>query len=106
MRSEKTRQVFKPADFKGAGQYLLRTVASTDSVSYLSTVLWKVGYSSAAYYLVAMSDGMISKPYRSKGELCRQLNDDKHGYRFATDRELSMLVAYIGTRRCDDATTN
>ena len=100
MKSEITRKAFKPEDFEGSGQYLLR--ASTDtSVTYLSTVLWKVGYSPASsrVHLIAMTDGLVLGSYKSKVALCRYLNDSEQGYRFATDRELSLLIAYIGTRR-------
>jgi len=100
MNSKTTRQSFRLEDFEGSGQYLLR-VSGDDSTSYLASVLWKVGYNptSRMIHLIAMTDGLVHGSYESKEALCRYLNDDRRGYRFATDRELSMLVAYIGTRR-------
>lgn len=98
MNTTPDRQAFDSNDFKGSGQYILR-VSTDTSVQYMSTVLWKVCFSLLRYYLVSMTDGMISRSFESKDALCQHLNNDKHGYRFATERELSMLVAYIGTRR-------
>ena len=92
------RKAFKPEDFNGSGQYLLRCSTSRDW-NYLQTVLWKVGYKGGSYYLIAMTDGAIFKEHESKEALCRSLNDDERGYRQPTDHELSVLLTLIGSRR-------
>lgn len=92
------RQAFKPEDFYGSGQYLLRYSQNRDW-DYLKTVLWKVGYKSGSYFLISMTDGAIFKEHASKEELCRNLNDDERGYRQPSDYELSVLLTLIGSRR-------
>jgi len=92
------RQAFKPEDFNGSGQYLLRYSQSRDW-DYLKTVLWKVGYKRGSYFLISMTDGAIFKEHESKEALCRSLNDDRRGYRQPTDHELAVLLTLIGSRK-------
>lgn len=77
MKHEWKQTIFKPEDFEGAGQYIVREGTNKlnsphiQDTSYLSTVMMKVGYlskyregsSSSKYVLVDMSDGLITEGY-------------------------------------------
>ena len=94
------RQSFEPEDFKGSGQYLLRSGAEPlKNPEYSSTVLWKIGFlSDRTICFVSATDGFAHKYAATAEELCRKLNDDERGYRKPTDRELIYLLTYIGSR--------
>lgn len=75
--------IFKPEDFDGSGQYLIREPIDKERTSfisdsgYLSTIMLKVGYSHATrrnmaansnYCLIDMSDGLIREGYFTNTE--------------------------------------
>lgn len=78
MNYEWKQTIFKPEDFDGGGQYIVREPPSklktsyiADS-SYLSTIMMKIGYShgtrrkntkSNIYCLIDMSDGLVKEGY-------------------------------------------
>ena len=76
MNYEWKQKIFTPEDFEGAGHYIVREPgtklekATIDRTGYLSTIMYKVGYSQctrrdekALYCLIAMSDGLVREGY-------------------------------------------
>lgn len=78
MKYEWKQTIFKPEDFDGSGQYIIRepiNKLSTNYISdsgYLSTIMMKVGYSvsnkknyvgRSIYCLIDMSDGLVKEGY-------------------------------------------
>jgi hypothetical protein len=78
MKYEWKKTIFKPEDFDGAGQYIVRETINKENyphimdTEYLSTVMMKVGYNLGTrrsdrqnnmYCLVDMSDGLVREGY-------------------------------------------
>lgn len=94
MKYEWKQTIFKPEDFDGGGQYIVRETPNkintphiADS-GYLSTIMMKVGYShgtrrknakSSIYCLIDMSDGLVKEGYFSntKTESGESIDSDK-----------------------------
>lgn len=113
---------FKPDDFKGSGQYLVRDTNTIDT-SYLASVLFKVGYShghteegrnpnSNSTLLISMADGwtqnghfkgsdpkQVFVEWKSIKDLCDHLNDrNTQEMRFATHEEIVRVALYQKAR--------
>ena len=77
MKYEWKQTIFKPEDFDGAGQYIVRESANKINsphfydTGFLSTVMYKIGYmhksksihSNNLYILISMSDGLSLPGY-------------------------------------------
>lgn len=94
MAYEWKQYIFKPEDFDGAGQYIVReSVNKTNSpdiysTGYLSTVMKKIGYTLGTrrnnspaniYCLIDMSDGCVKEGYftGTKNEDGRDIDSEK-----------------------------
>lgn len=84
MKYEWKQTIFKPEDFDGAGQYIIRESINKENSphiinsGYLSTIMMKVGYTlgtkrintpnSNIYCLIDMSDGLVKEGYFTNTE--------------------------------------
>lgn len=105
MKTEQEKTIFFAEDFEGSGQYvILNREPFYKNTSYMTTLLYKVGYNNKSCLLIAMSDGMIEKEFNSadtlnenKRQLCDYLNSEN--YRPASHEELIRMALYQH-RRC------
>lgn len=93
MSKEWKQTIFKPEDFEGAGQYIVRELRDKETNDFisdtggLSTLMKKVGYSNSVrhagkksnYLLIDMSDGLVVEGYFTNTET-------ESGERIETDK--------------------
>jgi len=101
----KTKVIFSPEDFKGAGQLIIRDsfpVGCTD-YSFGITVAYKIGFiihpkkkGGIKYLIISLSDGMALE-YASLEDLCKKLNSDSYGYRPMTRHEIDKIIVSRGS---------
>ena len=92
----KTKITFEEADFKGSGQLII-----LDNFPDITTA-YKLGYgyqgknSCQVYYLIAMSDGMVTKQAETKEEMVDYLNQED--FRPMTKKEIIDIIGGQGNR--------
>lgn len=106
MSYEWKQTIFKPEDFYGSGQYLIREnsqklispyIADT---GYLSTIMYKVGYlidhqgSGAELCLISMSDGLVRSSYAT-------IEPDIHGTKYVHHKFSGTSVNEAELKLCE-----
>jgi len=90
----KTRNIFEPSDFKGAGQTLIR--GDSNSV----TLAYKIGYipeDRPKTCLISLTDGMV-RTYADDAALCEYLNSDDIGFSPMDAAKLGAMMEKQGNR--------
>lgn len=99
----KTKTIFEPSDFKGCGQVVVRNSSPEDStdLSFKASVSYKIGWMHAPngenhYFMISLTDGMITRCGPSLENLCNYFNNDAVGFRPLTKQELMDVMQHLG----------